>query len=75
MAYCYDKMELKELAAQTRAMYRNNYEGEWARSKGPAKKKWYKLWLASYGDIPHFLTDGDAPRGSDSGATLGRASA
>src|SRR6185369_2544086 len=28
MAYCYDKMELKELADQTRAMYRANYEGE-----------------------------------------------
>lgn len=49
MVYCYDKMELKELAAQTRAMYRNNYEGEIGEgsNKGPAKKKWYKLWLAS----------------------------
>jgi outer membrane protein assembly factor BamD len=48
MVYCYDKMELKELAAQTRAMYRNNYEGEVGESrKGPGKKKWYKLWLAS----------------------------
>ena len=28
MVVCYDKMELKELAAQTRAMYRNNFEGE-----------------------------------------------
>jgi outer membrane protein assembly factor BamD len=49
MAYCYDKMDLKELAAQTRAMYRNNYEGEIGEGsrKGVAKKKWYKLWLAS----------------------------
>jgi outer membrane protein assembly factor BamD len=47
MVYCYDKMELKELAAQTRAMYRNNYEGEVGENKGSAKKKWYKLWLAS----------------------------
>ena len=47
MVYCYDQMELKELAAQTRAMYRNNYEGEADEHKGPAKKKWYKLWLAS----------------------------
>jgi outer membrane protein assembly factor BamD len=47
MAYCYDKMELKELASQTRAMYRANYEGEIGERKGPVKKKWYKLWLAS----------------------------
>jgi outer membrane protein assembly factor BamD len=47
MAYCYDKMELKELAAQTRAMYRANYEGEIGERKGPVKRKWYKLWLSS----------------------------
>ena len=48
MVYCYDQMELKELAAQTRAMYRQNFEGEMAEGrKGSAKKKWYKLWLAS----------------------------
>jgi outer membrane protein assembly factor BamD len=48
MVYCYDKMELKELAAQTRAMYRQNFEGEMDEGrKGAAKKKWYKLWLAS----------------------------
>jgi outer membrane protein assembly factor BamD len=47
MVFCYEKMELKELAAQTRAMYRNNYEGEIGERKGPAKRKWYKLWLAS----------------------------
>ena len=48
MVYCYDQMELKELAAQTRAMYRNNFEGEMGEGrKGAAKKKWYKLWLAS----------------------------
>jgi outer membrane protein assembly factor BamD len=47
MVYCYDQMELKELAAHTRAMYRNNFEGEVGENKGPAKKKWYKLWLAS----------------------------
>jgi len=28
-------------------MYRNNYEGEVGENKGPNKKKWYKLWLAS----------------------------
>jgi len=47
MVYCYDKMELTELAMQTRAMYRNNFEGEMGERKGPSKKKWYKLWLAS----------------------------
>jgi len=47
MVYCYDQMDLKELAAQTRSMYRNNYEGEVGENKGPSKKKWYKLWLAS----------------------------
>jgi outer membrane protein assembly factor BamD len=47
MVYCYDQMGLKELAAQTRQMYRNNYEGEVGENKGPVKKKWYKLWLAS----------------------------
>ena len=48
MVYCYDQMELKELAAQTRAMYRQNFEGEMVEGrKGSAKKKWYKLWLAS----------------------------
>jgi outer membrane protein assembly factor BamD len=49
MAFCYEKMELKELAAQTRAMYRNNFEGEMGEGsrKSGAKKKWYKLWLAS----------------------------
>ena len=47
MVYCYDQMGLKELAAQTRQMYRNNYEGEVGENKGPVKRKWYKLWLAS----------------------------
>ena len=49
MVICYEQMELKELAAQTRAMYRANYEGEIGEGKkaGGGKKKWYKLWLAS----------------------------
>ncbi|HUQ10211.1 MAG TPA: outer membrane protein assembly factor BamD [Steroidobacteraceae bacterium] len=49
MVFCYDKMELKELAAQTRAMYRANYEGEVGEGKAAAgaKRKWYKLWLTS----------------------------
>jgi len=48
LVLCYDKMELKELAAQTRAMYRANYEGEVGERKGGVeKRKWYKLWLSS----------------------------
>jgi outer membrane protein assembly factor BamD len=49
MVYCYDKMELKELAAQTRSMYRANYEGEIGEGrKAPVnKRKWYKLWLST----------------------------
>ena len=38
MVYCYDQMELKELAAQTRAMYRNNYEGEVGENKGRPRR-------------------------------------
>ena len=47
MVYCYDQMELKELANQTRAMYRNNYEGEAGERATSPKRKWYKLWLAT----------------------------
>jgi outer membrane protein assembly factor BamD len=48
LVLCYEQMELKELAAQTRAMYRANYEGEVGEGKGPIeKRKWYKLWLAT----------------------------
>jgi outer membrane protein assembly factor BamD len=48
LVYCYDQMDLTELAAQTRAMYRNNFEGEVGEGqKGAGKKKWYKLWLSS----------------------------
>lgn len=48
LVLCYEKMDLKELAAQTRAMYRANYEGEIGEGKVPgAKRKWYKLWLSS----------------------------
>jgi len=42
---CYDKMELTELAAQTRTMYRANYEAEAGERKGSVnKKKWWKPW-------------------------------
>ena len=47
MILCYDQMELKELAAQTRAMYRNNDQGEAGERQTAPKRKWYKLWLAT----------------------------
>lgn len=47
MILCYDKMELKELAQQTRQMYRANYEGEAGEKRVGPKRKWYKLWLAT----------------------------
>jgi outer membrane protein assembly factor BamD len=48
LVYCYEKMDLGELAAKTRAMYRNNYEGEIGEGNRAApKRKWYKLWLSS----------------------------
>ena len=40
---CYDHMELKELAAKTRQVYRTNYESEADESK-VNKKKWWKPW-------------------------------
>jgi hypothetical protein len=41
-------MDLKELAAQTRSMYRANYNGEIGEGKlRGQKRKWYKLWLSS----------------------------
>jgi outer membrane protein assembly factor BamD len=43
----YDQMELKELANQTRQMYRANYDAEASEKKTTVKRKWYKLWLAS----------------------------
>src|SRR5688572_20919596 len=49
LVFCYEKMELKELANQTRVMYRANFEGEIGEGrKAPVnKRKWYKLWLAT----------------------------
>ena len=47
MILCYDKMELKELAAQTRQMYRANYEGEAGERRIAPKRKWWKLWLST----------------------------
>jgi outer membrane protein assembly factor BamD len=47
MILCYDRMELKELAAQTRTMYRANFEGEAGERRIAPKRKWWKLWLAT----------------------------
>ena len=41
-----DKMELTELAAQTRTMYRANYEGESGEKRIAPKKKWWKPWAS-----------------------------
>jgi outer membrane protein assembly factor BamD len=43
----YDQMDLKELANQTRQMYRANYDAEASAKKTTVKRKWYKLWLSS----------------------------
>jgi outer membrane protein assembly factor BamD len=47
MILCYDKMELTELAAQTRTMYRANYEGEAGERRISPKKKWWKPWASN----------------------------
>jgi outer membrane protein assembly factor BamD len=48
LVFCYEKMDLTELAAKTRAMYRNNFEGEIGEGRNAVpKRKWYKLWLAT----------------------------
>lgn len=43
----YDKMDLKQLADQSRQMYRANYDAEATDKKVAVKRKWYKLWLAT----------------------------
>jgi outer membrane protein assembly factor BamD len=47
MILCYDRMELTELAAQTRTMYRANYEGEAGERRISPKKKWWKPWASA----------------------------
>jgi outer membrane protein assembly factor BamD len=47
MIECYDKMELSELAAQARTMYRANYEGEAGERRIAPKKKWWKPWASA----------------------------
>ena len=63
MVYCYDQMELKELAAQTRAMYRNNYEGEVGENKGPPKRSGTNSgWRVRWGQTPISWQKGRAPQ-------------
>ena len=45
MIESYEQMDLEELAAQTRTMYRANFEGEAGERKG-SKKKWWKPWAS-----------------------------
>jgi outer membrane protein assembly factor BamD len=47
MIFCYDRMELTELATQTREMYRANFDTEPSVQDAAPKRKWYKLWLAT----------------------------
>jgi outer membrane protein assembly factor BamD len=48
LVLCYERMDLKELAQQTRAVYRANFEGEMGEGeKSNSRRKWYKLWLSS----------------------------
>ena len=44
MIECYEKMDLKDLAANTRKMYRANYDEEYDAGKNASKKKWWKPW-------------------------------
>lgn len=43
----YEKMDLKELANQTRQVYRTNYDAEASEKAVAPKRKWWKLWLSS----------------------------
>jgi outer membrane protein assembly factor BamD len=43
----YERMDLKELANQTRQMYRTNYDAEAGEKRQAPKRKWWKLWLSS----------------------------
>jgi outer membrane protein assembly factor BamD len=40
---CYDRLEMKELAAQTREVYAANYGGT-AEKVVPTKKPWWRIW-------------------------------
>ena len=40
---CYDRLEMKELAAQTREVYAANYGGV-AEKVVPTKKPWWRIW-------------------------------
>jgi outer membrane protein assembly factor BamD len=43
MILCYERLDMKELADQTRAVYTTNYGGN-PESVVPVKKSWWRLW-------------------------------
>ena len=62
MIECYDKMELTELAAQTRQMYRANYEGEAGEKRIAPKKHWWKPWGSSSTTSAKTVSAADTPK-------------
>ena len=57
MIACYEKMNLGELAAQTRTMYRANFEGE-AGERKETRKKWWKPWASNQASQPAAIPGG-----------------
>ncbi len=43
----YERMDLKDLANQTRQVYRTNYDAEAGEERLAPKRKWWKLWLST----------------------------
>ena len=64
MVYCYDQMELKELAAQTRAMYRTQLRRRSGRAaQGSAEEEVVQTLACDLmGTLPDLLANGDAPQ-------------
>ena len=44
MIQCYDRLNLKPLADQTRQVYELNYSGEVRQAEAETRKPWWKLW-------------------------------
>ncbi|HEY4210569.1 MAG TPA: outer membrane protein assembly factor BamD [Steroidobacteraceae bacterium] len=44
MIQCYDRLNLKPLADQTRQVYAANYSGDVKRSEADIHRKWWKFW-------------------------------
>jgi outer membrane protein assembly factor BamD len=40
----YDRLDLKELAAQARQVYELNYSGDVQRLQAATRKRWWKFW-------------------------------